>query len=81
MRHDIGIKNIMWGSDYPHPEGTWPITKEALHTSLDGLPEKEIEDILGGNAIRFYDLDEAKLTAHAERIGPARGSFDEHNAQ
>ena len=81
MRHDIGIKNIMWGSDYPHPEGTWPITKEALHTSLDGLPEKEIEDILGGNAIRFYDLDEGKLTAHADRIGPARGSFDEHNAQ
>lgn len=81
MRHEIGLENIMWGSDYPHPEGTWPITKEQLHVSLNGVPENEIEAILGGNAVQFYDLDTEKLTLHAERVGPKRGSFNETNAR
>ena len=80
MRDQIGVGNLMWGSDYPHPEGTWPITRQQMHTSLEGLPTKDIEAILGGNAIRFYDLDVAKLMPHAERVGPARGSFAESDA-
>lgn len=77
MRDQIGVKNIAWGSDYPHPEGTWPVTREQMYTSLDGLPATDIEAILGGNAIEFYGLDPAPLKPHAERIGPARGSFHE----
>ncbi len=80
MRNDIGTTNIMWGSDYPHPEGTWPITPEQMHTSLDGLPELDIEAILGRNAIEFYGLDEKDLIPHAERIGPARDSFQSNKA-
>ena len=30
MRHEIGVGNMMWGSDYPHHEGTHPHTREAL---------------------------------------------------
>ena len=26
-RHTIGIGSLMWGTDYPHPEGSWPDTK------------------------------------------------------
>ena len=29
-RYEIGVGNIMWGNDFPHPEGTWPYTREFL---------------------------------------------------
>ena len=29
-RYEIGVGNIMWGNDFPHPEGTWPHTREWL---------------------------------------------------
>ncbi|HUY86766.1 MAG TPA: amidohydrolase family protein, partial [Acidimicrobiales bacterium] len=30
MRYEIGVDNILWGNDFPHPEGTWPATREWL---------------------------------------------------
>ena len=30
IRHEIGLDRIMWGSDFPHSEGTYPYTREAL---------------------------------------------------
>ncbi len=29
-RHQIGIDNVMWGTDFPHPEGSWPATREKM---------------------------------------------------
>ncbi len=31
-RYEIGVGNIMWGNDFPHPEGTWPYTREFSRT-------------------------------------------------
>ena len=28
-RYEIGVGNIMWGNDFPHPEGTWPYTRSS----------------------------------------------------
>jgi predicted TIM-barrel fold metal-dependent hydrolase len=70
MRHEIGVETISFGRDYPHPESTWPHTKEWLKAAFAGLPEAEVRQMLGGNAIRFLDLDRARLAAIAERIGP-----------
>ncbi len=75
LRHEIGMANIMWGSDYPHPEGSWPYTRDQMTETFSGLPEDEIAAMLGGNAIRFYGLDEAALTKVAERIGPEKAKF------
>jgi predicted TIM-barrel fold metal-dependent hydrolase len=75
LRHRIGLPSIMWGSDYPHPEGTWPITSRQLHETFDGLPEAEVAAMLGGNAARFYGFDEAALAPLVARIGPTRASF------
>ena len=47
VRHNIGIDRVMWGTDYPHPEGSWPKTHEKLVTYMKGLPEVEIEAMLG----------------------------------
>jgi len=77
MRHEIGIQTIMWGTDYPHPEGTWPITRDIMVETFRGLPSKDIAAMLGGNAAEFYGFDVEKLAPLAARIGPEVGCFDE----
>jgi predicted TIM-barrel fold metal-dependent hydrolase len=72
------VRNLIWGSDYPHFEGTFqygittpegePATKTALRFTFAGLPEQETGWLLGGNAMRAYGLDEAALTKVAARI-------------
>ena len=80
LRHEIGVGHLMWGSDYPHPEGSWPVTRDAQYEALHGLPDDEIALILGENAIEFYDLDREKLAPLAARIGPERTFFQQAEA-
>jgi predicted TIM-barrel fold metal-dependent hydrolase len=75
MRHQIGVGNIMWGSDYPHPEGSWPYTREQMIETFKGLPEGEIADMLGGNAAHIYGFDLEKLASIAARVGPEKKLF------
>ncbi len=75
MRYEIGIDKIMWGSDYPHPEGTFPHTRRDQLDRLKGIPDEEIAAILGANAIRFYGFDEQQLRAVADRVGPEKSLF------
>lgn len=70
LRHEIGIDRIMFGRDYPHPEGTWPNTLDWIRATFGGVSEQETRAILGGNAIECYGLDRAALTAVAAGIGP-----------
>ena len=70
MRHEIGLDTIMWGSDYPHPEGTYPFTTECLRHTFHDVPADEVQAILGGNAARVYGFDMAKLQPVADRVGP-----------
>ena len=70
MRHEIGVEQILFGRDYPHPEGTWPNTPDWLRDAFAGVPEAELRLMLGENAIRFFGLDRAPLEAIAARIGP-----------
>ena len=53
-RHLIGVDNILWGSDYPHPECTFPRSREVLATVLADCTEAEKVKIVGGNAARIY---------------------------
>ena len=75
LRHSIGMENIMWGSDYPHPEGTWPLTRPQMKDTFVGLPEADIAAMLGANAARFYGFDVEALAPLVARIGPTRESF------
>ena len=70
MRDQIGLGNLLWGSDYPHPEGTWPHTETCLRHAFHGVPQNETAQILGGNALDFYDFDRDALAKLASRIGP-----------
>ena len=69
--------NYMWGSDYPHPEGTFsyperwdqtPLTQVAWSATLHDLPGEHVSAMLGQNAIRVYGLDEPELRRVAEHI-------------
>jgi len=67
---------LLWGSDYPHVEGTWqalpdittPTTHLALRHALAGRSADTIRAITGENAARVYDLDLDALRAVANRI-------------
>jgi hypothetical protein len=69
-RYEIGIGNIMWGTDFPHPEGTWPHTKEWLRSAFHDIPVDEAQAMLGTNAADVYGFDVGALAPVAERIGP-----------
>jgi len=64
LRDLIGVDNMMWGSDYPHSESTFPQSRKILADILAGVPADEQARIVGGNTARVYGFDAAKL-AHA----------------
>lgn len=70
FRHDIGLSTIMWGTDYPHLEGTWPNTMTKMQETFSDYPEEEIRAMLGTNAAETYGFDTEKLAPIVDRIGP-----------
>ncbi len=76
LRHQIGLGNMVWGTDYPHVEGTWPRTRLALRYAFAGVPRAEARQLLGENAISIYGLDRPKLRALADRIGPTEHELE-----
>jgi predicted TIM-barrel fold metal-dependent hydrolase len=69
-RHVIGIDKFMWGSDYPHDEGTYPYTRENLRARFSDAPEAEMRKILAGNAAKMYGFDLDALAPIAAQFGP-----------
>jgi predicted TIM-barrel fold metal-dependent hydrolase len=69
-RHRNGIDALMWGTDYPHPEGSWPHTAERLGSDFRDVSIEDTRLLLGLNAVRCYDLDLPELTEIAGRVGP-----------
>jgi predicted TIM-barrel fold metal-dependent hydrolase len=65
LRDTIGVDNMMWGSDYPHSESTFPQSRKILAEILADVPEDEQAKIVGSNTARVYRFDAARLTAHA----------------
>ena len=77
VRKEIGLDNIMWGTDFPHPEGSWPHTREKMVRYMAGIPEDELTRMLSTNAIACYGLegDADALNALASQIGPEKSLF------
>jgi predicted TIM-barrel fold metal-dependent hydrolase len=62
LRDVIGVDNMMWGSDYPHSESTFPQSRKILAEILKGVPDDEQARIAGDNTARVYNFDVARLT-------------------
>lgn len=69
-RHVLGIDKFMWGSDYPHDEGTYPFTREHLRQLFHDTDPDELQQLLGGNAARLYGFDMDALAPLAQKYGP-----------
>jgi hypothetical protein len=67
----------MWGSDYPHDEGTYPFTREHLRQLFHDTPADELQRLLGGNAAKLYDFDLDKLAPIAATVGPTVAELSE----
>ena len=50
----LGEDKVMWGSDFPHPDGVWPDSREYLQKELGHLPEGTRRKIVCENAARLY---------------------------
>jgi predicted TIM-barrel fold metal-dependent hydrolase len=55
-RHALA-DNFMWGNDYPHHEGTWPHSAEAIERTMSRLTDDSRAKILGLNAARLFKFD------------------------
>jgi uncharacterized protein len=51
---EIGEDNIMWGSDFPHPDGIWPDSQEYIQRELGQLPPATRHKIVCANAAKLY---------------------------
>ena len=69
-RKVMGPDRFMWGSDYPHDEGTPPYTREHLRQVFHEVGETEMRRILAENAAKLYGFDLDALAPLAERYGP-----------
>ena len=50
----IGYDNVMWGSDYPHPDGVWPGSQDAISNDMGHLSADVRNKLIRGNAARLY---------------------------
>jgi predicted TIM-barrel fold metal-dependent hydrolase len=70
-------RQVMWGSDYPHMEGTFQypgnfdepsVGKMAMRFTFAGLPPDDVRAMAGENAVDVYGLDRDALRKVAETI-------------
>jgi predicted TIM-barrel fold metal-dependent hydrolase len=54
--------NFLWANDYPHHEGSWPHSAEAIEREMADLPDDARAKILGLNAARLFKFDVDMLT-------------------
>jgi hypothetical protein len=56
-RHLLGVDNLAWGSDFPHPESPFTHSDESLASQLDGVPRDERLKMTVGNTARLYGFE------------------------
>jgi predicted TIM-barrel fold metal-dependent hydrolase len=66
----VGQDRFMWGSDYPHDEGTYPHSREAIRSRFHELAPDVKFKILGENAAELYGFDMDALAPLAAKVGP-----------
>jgi uncharacterized protein len=53
---DMGVETLMWGSDYPHPDGVWPESAKYIDDQFNSLPPDVVHKMTCENAAKFYGL-------------------------
>jgi len=55
-RNEPGGRNIMWSSDYPHSETTFPHSHDVIARDFVGVPEADVRQIVSERARRLYSV-------------------------
>ena len=54
----IGVDNVMWGSDYPHPDGVWPDSQATIANNLKNLKDEEKRrKVIRDTAAKLYGFN------------------------
>ena len=53
-RELLNVDHLMWGSDYPHTEGTFPRSREQVAKDFAGLEEGLVRNLVAENCRRLY---------------------------
>jgi predicted TIM-barrel fold metal-dependent hydrolase len=56
LLHRVGVDNVMFETDYPHQDGTWPHSVKAAEDQFGHLDADVVRKIARGNAIRVFGL-------------------------
>jgi predicted TIM-barrel fold metal-dependent hydrolase len=56
LRHHIGVDNMFWATDYPHPDSTWPDSQRVVREQFASCDEQERSKMVSDNAARLYRL-------------------------
>jgi hypothetical protein len=56
-RHITGVETLLWSSDYPHPEGTAPRSRDVVDALFRGVSDDDRAAICGGNLAELYDVE------------------------
>ena len=67
-RATTGVETLMWGNDYPHPEGTWPESQAVNADQFDGVSEADLHAIVCGNAATVFGFDLDQLATLPEPV-------------
>jgi len=55
-RHELGVDNLMWSTDYPHHGCDWPESRRVVDDMFRGVAEDERRRICALNAAKLYRL-------------------------
>jgi len=56
-RHITGLSTLVWGVDYPHPEGTFRHSREAIANQFEGVDPVDRAAILGGTTAKVFGFE------------------------
>jgi uncharacterized protein len=52
----LGEDHVLYASDYPHPDGTWPDSQQIIDEQMSHLSDAALQKVIYGNAARLYHL-------------------------
>ena len=68
------VGNFLWANDFPHHEGSWPYSAQAIERTMGHLTDEERAKILGLNAARIFKFDiPDRYLGHADAAAVGQG--------
>jgi len=56
-RQRVGVDRLMWASDYPHSDSTWPHSRKVIERDFAGVGDEDLAAMLHGNAATLYGIE------------------------